>query len=670
MSAPLVLGFNASHNGSVCVLRGDELVVAIQEERLTRTKRARLFGARPSLALPYCLQAAGATPAELSAAAISVQGYLDAPEQQLGANPDLAGYRGAAPLRVSHHHAHAVSAFVTSGFAEAAVLVVDGLGSPWVDLPAAERAVCRRADPTGWETISLYRATRRALVPLEKHLAGDGAWLARRAGRMPRFGSLGGMYSAVAVQIFGDALEAGKVMGLAPYGRATTPVDDFFSFDGDDLVFHAAVPDRFALGPRWPARRRAYADLAASVQQALEVALLALARRARARSGCDRLCLVGGVALNSVANERLLREVGFAELYVPAAAEDSGVAIGAAYEAHRALTGRYAIRPLRRDATGCRYAAASVAAAVRATPAITVAASGKDVIAAAAERLARGELGGWFRGRSELGPRALGQRSILADPRLADGKDALNRRVKHREAFRPFAPAVLAEHAAGWFELGPSDESPFMLRVVPFRPEVRARVPAVVHVDGTGRLQIVDRREAPELHRLIARFFARTGVPMLLNTSFNIMGEPIVETAEDALWCFLSTGLDFCVVEDRLVVKARGYASPLDLVPALAARRCHVELAIARGALTLEPAADGQVSFVVATPWGETTVQAPAELLAVLAHVDGRRTGHAIARALGGGEAAAARVLAALGALRRARVIGFRPREGRRRARA
>ncbi len=670
MSAPYVLGFNASHNGSVCLLRGDELVVAIQEERLGRAKRARLFGARAGLSVPYCLREAGIAAGDLAATAISVQGYVDAPEQQLAANPDLAGYRGPAALRVAHHRAHAVSAFVTSGFDDAAVLVVDGLGSPWVDLDDAERAVCRAADATGWETISLYRAGRDALTPLEKHLAPDGGWLQRRPRRMPRFGSLGGMYSAVAVQIFGDALEAGKVMGLAPYGRPTTPVDDFFTYNGVDFSFRATVPDRFALGARWPARHRTYQDLAASVQAALEVALLGLARRVRALSGCDRLCFVGGVALNSVANERLIRECGFREVYIPAAAEDSGVAIGAAYQGLHALTGRYAAHRLRGDAVGARYAPAQVGAAIRATPALAEVVSGREVTDAAAERLARGELGGWFRGRSELGPRALGQRSILADPRLADGKETLNRRVKHREAFRPFAPAVLAEHAAAWFELGPDAESPFMLRVVPFRDEVKARVPAVVHVDGTGRLQVVDRARSPALHRLISRFHARTGVPILLNTSFNIMGEPIVETPDDALWCFLSTGLDFCVVEDHLFVKARGYQSPLDLVPALAARRCHVELAIEDGALSLEPAASGDLAFDVTTPWGETSVRAPAGLLAVLRHVDGKRNGRAIARALAGDGVTEERVLGALAALRRARIISFLPVEARRRARA
>ncbi|HEX8111521.1 MAG TPA: carbamoyltransferase C-terminal domain-containing protein [Kofleriaceae bacterium] len=664
-SEPLILGMSASHNGAVCVLRGREIVVAIQEERLTREKRARVYGSRSSLAVPYCLRAAGIAPEALAGTAISVQGYASAPEQQLVANPDLAGYAGPPPLRVAHHRAHAVSAFSMSGFADAAVLVVDGLGSPWRDLDAGERAVCRKADPSGWETISIYGADGDAIVPLEKHLAPDRRWLQRRPKRMPRFGSLGGMYSAVAVQLFGDALEAGKVMGLAPYGRATAPVDTFLRFDGDDLVFSDATADRFVLGKRWPERERAYRDLAASVQSALEHALLGLARRARALTGSRNLCFAGGVALNSVANERLIREVGFEHVYIPAAAEDSGVAIGAAYECLRAVTSTYRARRVRHDAVGAPYTAADVSAAVRATPAIREVVAGPDAVGAAAKRLARGDLGGWFVGRSELGPRSLGQRSILADPRLANGKEVLNRRVKHREAFRPFAPAILEEHAADWFELGPTAESPFMLRVVPFHEHVRARVPAVVHVDGTGRLQTV-ARDVPELHALISAFHAQTGVPMLLNTSFNVMGEPIVETPEDALWCFLATGLDFVVVEHRLFVKKPGYESPLDLVPVLAARRAIVELPVTGAKLQLD-APDGEIGFVVVTPWGETTVRVPAEQLAVISQIDGKRTGHDIQRSLARSGVTPERVLAVLCALRRSRVIafrGFRPRRG------
>lgn len=657
MSPPTILGIGASHNGAVCVLRGPELVVAIQEERLTRQKRARLYGAKPGLAIPYSLEASGISPREVARVAIAVQGDAAAPQQQPTANPDLAGYIGPPPLCVSHHRAHAVSAFVMSGFDEAAVMVIDGVGSPWRDLDDAERAACGEPDPAGWETLSLFHATRDGLVPLAKHVAPDGGWLQRRANLMPRFRSLGGMYSAVAVHTFGDAMEAGKVMGLAPYGKPTIPVEDFLQLDGIALRFSDAVPDRYELGRAWPRDERRHRDLAASVQRALEVALLELAVQLRARTGCKNLCFAGGVALNSVGNERLLRETGFERVYIPAAAEDSGTAIGAAYEALRAETGSYAQFPVRHDAMGRNYGADLIDDAVRRTPGIVELDVRGDVIAAAAARLARGELAGWFRGRSELGPRSLGQRSILADPRRADGKEILNARVKHREAFRPFAPAILEEYASEWFDLGGVLESPFMLRVAPFRDEVKDRVPAVVHVDGTGRLQTISRHEASDLHRLVSEFHALTQIPMLLNTSFNVMGEPIVETPEDALWCFLATGLDFCVIGDRLFTKAPWYQSPLDLVPALTAKRCTVELAIVNGTLVLEPSETADVELTVTTRWAEHAVRVPAELLLVMQHIDGRRTGHSIARALATADVSTERVLAAICSLRRSRII-------------
>jgi carbamoyltransferase len=655
---PFVLGINASHNGSVCLLEGDRVVVAIQEERLCRRKRARIFGAKSSLALPYCLATAGIEPQALGAVGVSVQGYASAPEQQVSANPDLQG-KVEKSLHVSHHRAHAVSAFVSSGFEEAAVLVVDGVGSPVVDLEADERRACPSAARNDWETLSLYHATRRGIVPLEKVTVADGQWLIRRPPGMPRFGSLGGMFSAVAVQMFGDAMEAGKVMGLAPYGRVTIPAEDFFVLGKDTIQFHNTVPERYLDHLRWPNSSGHYEDLAASVQNALEVALLYFAGRLRARTGCDNLCFAGGVALNSVANERLLRESGFARLHIPPAAEDSGVAIGAAYEALRDLTQAYPISRVRHDAVGRMYGSAQVQEAVSAIPAVDERRC-DNVADAAAELLAQGLVGGWFQGRSELGPRALGQRSIVADPRLANGKAILNERVKHREAFRPFAPAVMAEHSSEWFDFGdtPAD-SPFMLRVLPFRESVRARVPAVVHVDGTGRVQTVSRDVAPAFHSLISHFCERTGVPMLLNTSFNVMGEPIVETPADALWCMLFTGLDFCVIESRLFVKSPGYESMLDLVPRVAASRCTVELLVNSGTLTLEPNPEAEVTFTLSTPWGNTLQTFAASTLALLSFVDGVRSGREIVAALSDEGVGEPTVVASLRQLQGARILTF-----------
>lgn len=567
-TAPWVLGISASHNGAACVLRGSEIVVAIQEERLTRRKRDRVFGAAPSLAVRYCLDYARIRPGDLSMIAIAVQGRRQSPQHDVRRHEWLDPESRGIPVHgVSHHLAHAVSAYATSGFTDAALLVVDGLGSPAVDFSVDEQRACVDPVENGWETMSLYAADGPAIAALEKHVVQNGDWLIREGPGMPRFGGLGGMYSAVATQIFGDAMEAGKVMGLAPYGTPTIPTERFYRTVGQRLQFADDVPAQFPFPLRWPALQSAYRDLAASTQRALEEALLAIAIRLRAVSGKDRLCFSGGVALNSVANQRLCRDSGFADIHLFPACEDSGVAVGAAFCGLEALGARAPRRRLRRDSFGRRYDRPGVDHAVASLPALEVVRP-VDVLDETVRRLCDGQVVGWFQGGSELGPRALGQRSILCDPRGPDVKDRLNARVKHREAFRPFAPACLLAHVADWFEPdGTPDESPFMLRVRPFRRGQAARVPAVVHVDGTGRLQTVTADANGPLHALLERFLAATGVPILLNTSFNIAGEPIVETPEDALWCMLATGIDVCVLEDVVVVKQPEYRSLLDLRP-------------------------------------------------------------------------------------------------------
>src|SRR6185369_15684150 len=289
---------------------------------------------------------------------------------------------------------------------------------------------------------------------------------------------------------------------------------------------------------------------------ALEDALLYLAGRIRGLSRSDNLCYAGGVALNSVANERIIRESGFSNVYIMPAAEDSGTAIGAAYHGLWQLTKHNSQRPLFHDAPGRTYSAADITIALNGSADIRVIRS-TDVISDAVELICDGKIVGWFDGGSELGPRALGQRSILCDPRRRDGKEILNRRVKMREAFRPFAPAVLLEEAVNWFEFGDTTpESPFMLRVVPVNEEKKEKVPAIVHVDGTGRVQTLTRENNSRFYELVKKFQDKTGVPMLLNTSFNRMGQPIIETPADAIECLLNTGLDCCVFEDRIVFKA------------------------------------------------------------------------------------------------------------------
>ena len=552
---PWILGISASHNGSACLLKGDEIVLAIQEERLSRFKRHRIRGAGPSSAVAYCLNYAGIEPSDLSLVVLSVQGRLQDEIHDIRREPLLNVIANNVPtLTIPHHYGHAFSAFATSGFRESAVLVVDGAGSPVSDLTAAEQKVLNGAGDNSWETISLYYASDTTIVPLEKHAVDY--WLAMHDGEMPSFGSLGGMFSATAQQIFGEATEAGKVMGLAPYGHAAFPASDFFDVVKGRFHFKDTVPLRFRHPERWPNRTNEYEALAGSVQSALEAALLYLAERLRELSRSENLCYAGGVALNSVANERIIRESGFKNIYLIPAAEDSGVAIGAAYYGLWQLTHENSLRRLLHDAPGRSYSSADVDAALKDRSGVRAVHS-TDVIAEAVDLLCDQKIIGWFDGGSELGPRALGQRSILCDPRRPDAKETLNRRVKMREPFRPFAPAVLLEEATKWFDFADTTpESPFMLRVVPVKPERKEDVPAIVHVDGTGRVQTLTRRNNGRFYDLVKVFAERTGVPILLNTSFNRMGEPIVETPADAIACLLNTGLDCCVFEDRIVFKA------------------------------------------------------------------------------------------------------------------
>jgi carbamoyltransferase len=553
---PWILGISASHNGSACLLRGDEIVVAVQEERLSRFKRHRICGAGPSQAVAYCLNYAGIAPSDLDLVVLCIQGRATDKIHDITLDPFLNVVTHETPtITIPHHYGHAVSVFATSGFAEAAVLIVDGAGSPVADFTAGELKVVNGNSQDSWETISLYHASGTSVVPLEKHAVERGAWLLMRDGEMPSFGSLGGMFSATAQQIFGEVAEAGKVMGLAPYGEALFPTSEFFDIANGKFHFKDTVPMRFRCNERWPNRPSDYEALAASVQSALEDALLYLVRHLRELCGSENLCYAGGVALNSVANERIIRESGFSNVYIMAAAEDSGTAIGAAYHGLWLVTKHNSQRPILHDAPGRTYTAADISAAVNGTGNIRIVNS-TDVISDAVELLCDGKIIGWFDGGSELGPRALGQRSILCDPRRPDAKETLNRRVKMREPFRPFAPAILLEEASNWFDFDSTPrESPFMLRVVDVKPEKRDEVPAIVHVDGTGRVQTLTRENNGRFYDLVRKFHEKTGVPVLLNTSFNRMGQPIIETPADAIACLLNTGLDCCVFEDRIVVK-------------------------------------------------------------------------------------------------------------------
>jgi carbamoyltransferase len=653
-----ILGISASHNGSYCLLEDGEIRVAIQEERLVGLKRARVHGGRRGLGLRYCLDTAGIRASDLAMVVLSCQRSSRSEENDIWLHPDLRGLADVPRRTVSHHLAHAASAVATSGYESAAVLVVDGLGSPVEDLSGAARSVVVDLRDNAWEHMSLFSARRNTITPRETHVADQ--WVEKRPGEMWRFFSLGGMFSAVAQQIFGDADVAGKVMGLAPYGEPCIPVEELLQLDGHRIRFPNLVQRRFQDQARWPAHERTYQDLAASAQRALEVALLHMATRLHEMTNETSLCFAGGVALNSVANQRICLETGFERVYIVPAAEDSGVAVGAAYLGHWELGGSSPRRQIRTDAHGRTATAREVEEAIRVVPDIDARKPG-DLLGEVVDRLRQGQIGGWLQGGAELGPRALGQRSIVCSPCGPDAKEALNARVKFREHFRPFAPSVLADHAASWFDFGPSSpDSPFMLRVVPFRKEVRERIPAVVHVDGTGRLQTLTAGDNGRFYDLVARFHAESGVPMLLNTSMNVRGEPIVETPVDALWCLLGTGLDFCVVHDWLVTKRQGFRTILDYVPAVVAEEYTLRMGVADHSLQTAIQREDAVTVRTSTPWGKVDVVLPVRLLPLLSSVDGRRDGHALQGSLAGNPPAAG-VVRDLLLLRRMHIIELRP---------
>lgn len=674
---PWILGIGSSHNGAVCLLKGQEIVVAIQEERLSRIKRATHPAARNSLALAYCLETAGIQARDLSAIVVCSASPLRNINEDVSLNPALQAVKHGIPtFYISHHLGHAINAFATSGFRDATVLVVDGNGSPWSDLPGEERALVSDADHSRAsmpgqgevkEVISAYAANGGGLQPIFKQVSSRPP--SGKPG-MPYFWSLGKMYEAVGTQIFSSGLDgAGKVMGLAPFGTPSIPASDFFSFEGQRFVFSRAIPDRYTHNDRWPKRDVEYRNLAASVQFAIEHALLQLLAQIKCLSSASDLCYTGGVALNSVANEKLIASNHFQRVFITPAAEDSGTAIGAAYYGLWAVAGRGLSQRLVHDAMGRTYSDQEIESSLARLPGITVSRC-LNTVDDTVQLLIEGNTVGWFQGRSELGPRALGQRSILCDPRRADMTGRLNAKVKFREGFRPFAPLVLLDHVEDWLECDPGRaESPFMLRVMSFRPEKRHLVPAVVHIDGTGRVQTVTRGANGALYELLRVFYERTGVPLLLNTSFNTAGEPIVETPEDAVWCLLFSGLDCCVVGDHLVRRSTAGGSPLGLYPILKANRVSLESPVIRGAVT-EPTGEepftvhgGLVSFhpdllsdfgplltdlrgpvlriLGSTRWGELVHFAdPCTFEPLLRLANGKRTGWEILRELRTSDAA------------------------------
>ncbi|MEM8885611.1 MAG: carbamoyltransferase C-terminal domain-containing protein [Planctomycetota bacterium] len=568
-----VLGLNTwDHDVAACLLKNGEIVVAIEKERVARQKHAPGFYDRT---VRYCLETAGI---ELERVDLIVRNSYLLPVPELEAMLDVRADNyhfvrrertrarghplflqpdGERFVTCSHHLAHAYSAFAASPFERGAVMVVDGVGGHRRDA-LEEIPPDSDAHPTARESESYYTFDGNALATVRKVWMGPECVMVNDD--FTALPGLGAVYSRASEYIFADWNKCGEVMGLAPYGKPNAP--RLMSLDDGRFVAHpwpaAYNHPWFADGDaKWESSefRDEYADVALRIQDDAEKILLERAHWLHETTGETNLCLSGGVALNCVANGKLVREGPFENVWIQPAAGDNGIAIGCALYGHLAVKKQPRRFVMRSPYLGRTYDRFDEEEAFRpwTVRATTRRRKAQEVESETAAHLADGRVIGWFQGASEYGPRALGNRSILADPRDAAMKDLVNRRVKFRQGFRPFAPAVLAERAHEYF-VG-DQESPYMLLAAEVHPDKRDEIAGVVHVDGTARVQTVRREDNPRFHALITAFAERTGVPVLLNTSFNIRGEPIVEVPFDAMECFLGTGIDVLVLHDWIIQK-------------------------------------------------------------------------------------------------------------------
>jgi carbamoyltransferase len=551
-----IIGLSAGyHDSACCLLQEGVLVAAVQEERYSRVKNDRGI---PRRAFRYCLQHAGLSIADIDCVAFYEDpalklgrqiwmsllpelsaARLDSLRQRLVSVPpqtairDRLGYERPIEI-VDHHLSHAASSYYFSGFDDAAVLTVDGVGD--------------------WPTTTYSRASGTTIDRFEAVDFPD---------------SLGLFYSAVTGYLGFEVNEGEyKIMGLAPYGEPVYadrlrpliqigPAGQYrldmtyFGFLQEDCMYSQAFVDLLGRPPRGPETpvEQFHRDVARSAQVVLEDVMLDKVRYLHDRVPSENLCLAGGVALNVVANARILREGPFKRLFVQPAAGDAGGAVGAAAVAHVRRTGR---RPsetaLRTVFLGPHTPPDDVGRILEGSTAQFEDFRHREpeLLECVAGHLAAGKVVGWFQGRCEFGPRALGARSILADPRRPEMRDRINASVKKRESFRPFAPSVLAEEQTRHFDS--CHPSVFMLETC--RVTSPIDLPAITHVDGSARIHTVNADDNPRFWRLLRAFYQRSGCPLVLNTSFNLRGEPIVADATDALACFAASSIDILVVED------------------------------------------------------------------------------------------------------------------------
>jgi carbamoyltransferase len=574
-----ILGINAYHaDSSAAIFKDGKMIAATEEERFRRIKHWAGF---PSMAVEFCLREAGITLTQLDHIAIGRDPYAKLGKKLLflAKNPGgswravkdrLSNAKKVASLeqefkaldhsvdekkikskihQVEHHRSHLASAFFASPFEEAALLSIDGSGD--------------------FTTTMIATGKGNKIDVLDS----------------VDFPHSAGLFYTAFTQLlgfphYGDEY---KVMGLAPYGKPlyTDRLRDAIIFlpnglfklnlkyfrdarsgiisYGEDHIPVVAPLYSVFMEQQFGAPRgkdeplsQYHKDLAASVQRITEELIFHLLTHLQKRTGLQNVCIAGGVAQNSVANGKLTRNTPFKNVYIPSAGHDAGISMGAALYVYNQVLDRPRSEPIWSAYTGSRSSNEEIEQMLQSRNIAYRRYSEEELYEKVADRLIDAGVIGWFSGRAEFGPRALGARSILADPRRLDAKDLLNSKIKRRESFRPFAPSILKEYVAEYFEV--TDIVPFMEKVFPIREEKRALIPAVTHADGTGRLQSVDRIVSPRYYQLIETFRKKTGVPILLNTSFN-ENEPIVNSPEQALECFLRTDMDMLVLENCVITR-------------------------------------------------------------------------------------------------------------------
>jgi carbamoyltransferase len=574
-----ILGINGYHaDSSAAIFKDGMLIAATEEERFRRVKHWAGF---PSQAIEFCLKEAGISLHEVDHIAIGRDPYAKLARKILFLLKNPGGGLRAAQDRLSnakkvssletefkmldgsidektiksrihhieHHRSHLASAFFASPFEESAILSIDGSG-----------------DFTTTMTATGKGNHIRVLDSVD-------------------FPHSAGLFYTAFTQLlgfphYGDEY---KVMGLAPYGEAryVEKLKDVLIFDANGLFhlnqkyFRSAKSGIISYGDdhipvvaplyssymleQFGAERKKdepltqyHKDLGASVQRITELLIFHILNALQRKTRLKNVCIAGGVAQNSVANGKLTRNTGFEKIYIPSAGHDAGISMGCALYVYNQILRQPRRPPIYSAFTGSRFSNEEIEVYLKGRNIQYTRYPESEIYEIVANRLINSGVVGWFSGRAEFGPRALGARSIVADPRRADAKDLLNSKIKRRESFRPFAPSILKEYVAEYFEV--NDDVPFMEKVFPIRKEKQALIPAVTHVDGTGRLQSVDRDTAPRYYQLIETFRQKTGIPILLNTSFN-ENEPIVNSPEHALDCFLRTSMDMLVLENCVITR-------------------------------------------------------------------------------------------------------------------